>query len=252
MANVAIRTALADAYLGDTKVAKTLFADPATFDQRLVALLDGLGQADETVLPGAISGDDLKAFLAAFGTTQVSRLAEVARLRNPFVPSSGTFVFDDFVTYPAFWACRVYFTVCEIAPSSYTFSCRVRISGARPVLVFDTTSISVRQISYRTPIANPGLVERFIVSLFSRSSSVVYSSEAAVDIYSVSGGVPTISPSRNKPAVVEMIISPYKSEPSTNAYNISLNLVNKGHVTFLGTNWPDFTFQGTVLPEATD
>ncbi len=95
MANVAIRTALADAYLGDTKVAKTLFADPATFDQRLVALLDGLGQADETVLPGAISGDDLKAFLAAFhATSNAQRIAKVQDLLNRNSSTYDTFNFD--------------------------------------------------------------------------------------------------------------------------------------------------------------
>lgn len=96
MANVAIRTALAEAYLGDTKVAKTLFADPATFDQRLVALLDGLGQADETILPGAISGDDLKAFLATFhATSNTDRIAKVQDLLNRNSAFMDPFQVDD-------------------------------------------------------------------------------------------------------------------------------------------------------------
>ena len=62
---VPIREALAEAYLGDTKVAKLLFSDPSTFDQRLVSLLQGLGQDIETPLPSAITTEDIAAVMRA-------------------------------------------------------------------------------------------------------------------------------------------------------------------------------------------
>ena len=56
---VPIREALVEAYLGDTKVAKPLFSDPSTFDQRLVSLLQGLGQDIESPLASAITTADI-------------------------------------------------------------------------------------------------------------------------------------------------------------------------------------------------
>lgn len=82
-----IQTALAEAFMGNTQSAKDLFpGSPQTFDARLIALLQGLGQLDETILPGAISGEDVAEFLRAFdATNQAQRLLEIARLRNNFI-----------------------------------------------------------------------------------------------------------------------------------------------------------------------
>lgn len=127
MANVAIRTALAEAYLGDTKVAKTLFADPATFDQRLVALLDGLGQADETVLPGAISGDDLKAIMGALHPTDnAQRLAWIASM-NSFKAAS---VLSDSATFVS--ASAISHDLWKAAPGPPTSFSKITLNSSVP------------------------------------------------------------------------------------------------------------------------
>lgn len=75
-----IRAALAGTYLGDTKLAKALFASPATFDDRLISFLTGLGQAVETPANTSISGADIKAALAALDSTSNSN--RVTLLQN--------------------------------------------------------------------------------------------------------------------------------------------------------------------------
>lgn len=78
---VPMRQAMGEAYIGDTIMAKQLFASPATFDQRVISLLSGLGQAAETPTAQAISGDDLKAVMGALHPTDnAQRLALIDRL----------------------------------------------------------------------------------------------------------------------------------------------------------------------------
>ena len=73
-----IRSALADAYLGDTKLARSMFSsDPTLFDQRLLSLLSGLGQGVPSPLPSAISGDDLKAAMAALDPADNGRRIQI-------------------------------------------------------------------------------------------------------------------------------------------------------------------------------
>ena len=85
---VPMRQAMGEAYLGDTVMAKQLFASPATFDQRVISLLSGLGQAAETPTAQAISGDNIKAVMAALDLTDnAKRVALVQQLIARFVPS---------------------------------------------------------------------------------------------------------------------------------------------------------------------
>ena len=70
---VPMRQAMGEAYIGDTIMAKQLFASPATFDQRVISLLSGLGQAAETPTAQAISGDNIKAVMAALDLTDNAR-----------------------------------------------------------------------------------------------------------------------------------------------------------------------------------
>lgn len=81
-----IRTALAAAYLGDTKLAKAIFGTPSTFDDRLISLLSGLGQAVDTPANTAISGADIKAALAA--VDPISSANRVSALQK--IPFFGT------------------------------------------------------------------------------------------------------------------------------------------------------------------
>lgn len=85
---VPMRQAMGEAYIGDTIMAKQLFASPATFDQRVISLLSGLGQAAETPTAQAISGDNIKAVMAALDLTDnAKRVALVQQLIARFVPS---------------------------------------------------------------------------------------------------------------------------------------------------------------------
>lgn len=79
-----IQTALAEAFMGNTQAAKDFFsASPQTFDARLIALLQGLGQLDETLLAGAIAGSDLAGLLREIhATDQAARLAWIQSVKN--------------------------------------------------------------------------------------------------------------------------------------------------------------------------
>jgi hypothetical protein len=82
----AIRTALGSTYLGDSKLAKALFAAPSTFDDRVISLLQGLGQTAETPANTSISGADIKACLAAIhATSNADRIAALQKI--PYVSS---------------------------------------------------------------------------------------------------------------------------------------------------------------------
>ena len=74
---VPMRQAMGEAYLGDTVMAKQLFASPATFDQRVISLLSGLGQAAETPTAQAISGDNIKAVMAALDLTDNAKRIQI-------------------------------------------------------------------------------------------------------------------------------------------------------------------------------
>ena len=78
---VPIRNALADAYMGDTKLALPLFGSPATFDQRVIEMLTGLGQNVDVPTSGAITTEQISAFLHAFhGADNAARIAIVQHL----------------------------------------------------------------------------------------------------------------------------------------------------------------------------
>lgn len=74
---VPMRQAMGEAYIGDTIMAKQLFASPATFDQRVISLLSGLGQAAETPTAQAISGDNIKAVMAALDLTDNAKRIQI-------------------------------------------------------------------------------------------------------------------------------------------------------------------------------
>lgn len=77
------RQALGEAFIGDTALAKNLFASPQTLDQRLLSLLQGLGQLDETLLSSAISGNDLAGLLREIhGTSQAARTAWIQSVKD--------------------------------------------------------------------------------------------------------------------------------------------------------------------------
>ena len=92
---VPLRNALAEAYMGDTKVVKDLFSSHETFDQRIVEILTGLGQHVDTPLPSAISGDDLKAVMAALDAQDNSnRVSIINSLKSLVSGSSRSFTYD--------------------------------------------------------------------------------------------------------------------------------------------------------------
>ena len=79
---VPLRNALAEAYMGDTKVVKDLFSSHETFDQRIVEILTGLGQHVDVRQPSAISTEQIRQFMAAFhGSDNAQRIALVEELK---------------------------------------------------------------------------------------------------------------------------------------------------------------------------
>ena len=74
-----IRTALNEAYFGDTALARLLFADPSTFDARVIALLSGLGLNVDAPANTAITTADIKALFASLhATDNAQRIAKLA------------------------------------------------------------------------------------------------------------------------------------------------------------------------------
>lgn len=74
-----IRTALNEAYFGDTALARLLFADPSTFDARVISLLSGLGLNVDTPANTAITTADIKALFASLhATDNAQRIAKLA------------------------------------------------------------------------------------------------------------------------------------------------------------------------------
>jgi len=86
------RQALGDAYLGDTKAAKTLFSDPTTFDQRVISLLSGLGQGVDSPLPSAITTEDIAAVMRALDSTDnANRVALLQKILAPVTSQAITY-----------------------------------------------------------------------------------------------------------------------------------------------------------------
>ena len=78
-----IRNALGSTYLGDTKLAKALgFSSVQTFDSRLIAFLQGLGQAVDAPLADAVSGLNIHDTLYGLGFTQSDRNARLQTFYN--------------------------------------------------------------------------------------------------------------------------------------------------------------------------
>lgn len=88
---VALRTALADAWLGDTHAARQVFGSgeaAKVFDKRLIDLLLGLGQGVVTD-PSSISGEDLAGLLREISaTSQAERIAFIQAIKADFIPPS--------------------------------------------------------------------------------------------------------------------------------------------------------------------
>lgn len=95
---VALRTALADAWLGDTHEARQVFGSgeaAKVFDKRLIDLLLGLGQGVVTD-PSSISGEDIAGLLREISaTSQAERIAFIQAVKsymaNTFVASPVSF-----------------------------------------------------------------------------------------------------------------------------------------------------------------
>ena len=80
---VPIRNALAEAYMGDTKVALPLFGSPATFDQRVIEMLTGLGQHVDVRQPSAISTADIAEFLRSIhADNNAERIAWIQAIKD--------------------------------------------------------------------------------------------------------------------------------------------------------------------------
>lgn len=80
---VALRTALASAWMGDTHEARAVFGSgeaAKVFDQRLINLLLGLGQGP-SLDADSVSGSDLAGLLREIAATQADRLAWVQALK---------------------------------------------------------------------------------------------------------------------------------------------------------------------------
>lgn len=87
---VPIRNALAEAYMGDTKLALPLFGSPATFDQRVIEMLTGLGQHVDVRQPSAISTADIAECLRALNAeNQAYRVALMNFFARSFATTAG-------------------------------------------------------------------------------------------------------------------------------------------------------------------
>lgn len=72
---VPIRNALAEAYMGDTKLALPLFGSPATFDQRVIEMLMGLGQHVDVPASESITTEEIRLLLRLLGASHVDRVS---------------------------------------------------------------------------------------------------------------------------------------------------------------------------------
>jgi len=72
---VPLRNALAEAYMGDTKLARPLFGSPATFDQRVIEMLTGLGQHVDVPASESITTEEIRLLLRLLGASHVDRVS---------------------------------------------------------------------------------------------------------------------------------------------------------------------------------
>ena len=87
---VPLRNALAEAYMGDTKVVKDLFSSHETYDQRMVEILTGLGQHVDVRQPSAISTADIAECLRALSAeNQAYRVALMNFFARSFATTAG-------------------------------------------------------------------------------------------------------------------------------------------------------------------
>lgn len=136
---VALRTALADAWLGDTHEARAVFGSgeaAKVFDKRLIDLLLGLGQG-ATTDPASISGADIAGLLREISAiSQADRIAFIQAIKNymanTFVassPLSGIFLGGRFYTSGGVVAKTFVgaldtsvVSVSKVGPDSFAFS----------------------------------------------------------------------------------------------------------------------------------
>lgn len=132
---VPLRNALAEAYMGDTKLALPLFGSPATFDQRVIEMLTGLGQHVDVRQPSAISTADIAECLRALNAeNQVYRAALMAALSRSFygkIPTSSISFFSeilDGIDPPAFSSYSDNTTFFTVSKALYSFSITSELS----------------------------------------------------------------------------------------------------------------------------
>lgn len=132
---VALRTALADAWLGDTHAAREVFGSgeaAKVFDKRLIDLLLGLGQGVVTD-PSSISGEDLAGLLREISaTSQAERIAFIQAIKADFVPPS-----------------------CAVAGSDIRVSTRLGIPGPGQILLEAGLGGAVGSASLRCSKTSP-------------------------------------------------------------------------------------------------
>lgn len=136
---VALRTALSEAWMGDTAAASAIFGSgeaAKVFDQRILDLLLGLGQGPATDA-SSISGPDLASLLREISaTSQAERIAFIQAIKtymaNTFIasaPLSGAFVGGRFYTGSGAVAKYLigsletsFVSVSKVGPDSFAFS----------------------------------------------------------------------------------------------------------------------------------
>lgn len=181
---VPIRNALAETYMGDTKVVKDLFSSHETYDQRMVEILTGLGQHVDVRQPSAISTADIAECLRALNAeNQVYRAALMAALSRSFygkIPTSSISFFSnilDGIDRPAFSSysddSAYTGTFFAVSKALYSFSITARLSfdflsiaGPNPSFADNAISFLVRfpLIVPALPVSTPSVRFPFIVS----------------------------------------------------------------------------------------
>lgn len=169
---VPLRNALAEAYMGDTKVVKDLFSSHETYDQRMVEILTGLGQHVDVRQPSAISTADIAECLRALNAeNQVYRAALMAALSRSFygkIPTSSISFFSkilDGIYPPAFSSysddSAYTGTFFAVSKALYSFSITARLSFDFLSIVGPNPSFANNAIFFlvRLPLIVPALPE---------------------------------------------------------------------------------------------
>lgn len=167
---VPLRNALAEAYMGDTKVVKDLFSSHETYDQRMVEILTGLGQHVDVRQPSAISTADIAECLRALNAeNQVYRAALMAALSRSFygkIPTSSISFFSeilDGIDPPAFSSysddSAYTGTFFAVSKALYSFSITARLSFDFLSIAGPSPSFADNAISFlvRFPLIVPAL-----------------------------------------------------------------------------------------------